>query len=166
MNVRRLARDGVFTALAVIIFVIELQIPELVPVPGVKLGLANIVTLAAMFLLGPADAGGILAARILLGGIFGGNLMAVAYSAAGGTLAYLAAFLTRNVVTEKQIWAASVLSALAHSVGQMIAAVVITATPSLALYLPAMLAVSVVTGLITGFAAQLAVARLKKILRD
>lgn len=166
MNVKRLARDGAFTALAVIIFVIELQIPELVPIPGVKLGLANIVTLAAMFLLGPADAGGILAARILLGGIFGGNLMAVAYSAAGGTLAYLTAFLMRNVVTEKQIWAASVLSALAHSVGQMIAAVVITATPSLALYLPAMLAVSVVTGLITGFAAQFAVARLKKVLRD
>ena len=165
MDVKRLARDGVFTAVAVTIFVIELQIPELVPIPGVKLGLANIVTLAAMFLMGPADTAGILACRIILGGIFGGNLMAIAYSAAGGALAYLAALFLRKIVTSRQIWVASVFSALAHSLGQMAAAVAITATPSLALYLPAMLAISVVTGLLTGFAAQFAVARLGTLLR-
>lgn len=165
MSVKRLTRDGVFTAVAVTVFVIELQIPELVPIPGVKLGLANIVTLAAMFLLGPADAAGILAARILLGGLFGGNLMAVLYSAAGGAMAYLTALLLRRIVTPGQIWVVSVFSALSHSLGQMAAAVLITRTPGLALYLPAMLAVSVVTGLLTGFAAQFAVARLGNVLR-
>ncbi len=165
MDLKRLARDGVFTAVAVVIFVIELQIPELLPIPGVKLGLANTVTLAALFLLGPADAGAILACRILLGGVLGGNLMAVVYSAAGGAAAYLTALFLRGHVTERQIWVVSVFSALAHSLGQMAAAVAVTATPSLVLYLPAMLAASVVTGLLTGFAAQFAVARLGKIRR-
>lgn len=164
MGIKRLARDGVFTAVALTVFVIELQIPELVPIPGVKLGLSNIVTLAAMFLMGPWDAGGILLCRIILGSIFGGNLMALAYSAAGGAAAYLASLLMRRIVTEKQIWAASVFSALAHSLGQMAAAVLITATPSLAMFLPPMLAISVVTGLLTGLAAQLAVERLEKVL--
>lgn len=165
MGVKRLARDGVFAAVATVIFMVELRLPELAPIPGVKLGLANIVTLAALFLMGPADAAGVLCTRIVLGGVFAGNLMAVAYSAAGGAAAYLAALLFKKLVTERQIWVVSVFMALAHSLGQMAAAVLLTATPGLVVYLPPMLAAGVLTGLLTGFAAQFAVGRLGPILR-
>ncbi len=165
MSARRLARDGVFAAVATVIFMVELRLPELTPIPGVKPGLANIVTLAALYLMGPADAAGIACTRIVLGGVFAGNLMAVAYSAAGGAAAYLTALLMRKLVTEKQIWVSSVFMALAHCLGQMAAAVLLTATPGLTVYLPPMLAAGVVTGTLTGFAAQFAVGRLKPILR-
>ena len=78
----RLTLDALFTAAALTFFVIELQIPS-IGIPGVKLGLANIVTVTAAFLIGPWDAGAILLCRILLGGLFSGQIMALWYSLAG-----------------------------------------------------------------------------------
>lgn len=72
MNTKRITTNAVFTAIALTIFMVELQIPPMVPIPGVKLGLANIVTVFAVFKLGSKDAACILFARILLGGMFSG----------------------------------------------------------------------------------------------
>ena len=104
MKTKRLTRISMLTAVALTIFVVELQIPAPVPIPGVKLGLANIVTVCAMFLFGPADTALILAARILLGSFFSGRITSLFYSLAGGTLCYLIMLLLRRIVSERQIW--------------------------------------------------------------
>ncbi len=163
MKVKELTRMALLTAIALTIFMIEAQIPPVVPLPGVKLGLANIVTVYAVFVLGPGMASNILACRIFLGAVFAGNFSTIFYSAAGGACAILATIALRKVLTEKQIWVAGCLGAIAHSIGQIIMAAWLSGTPSLVMYLPVMVAISVVTGLFTGLCAQFLVNRGKNL---
>lgn len=165
MRVKRLTRDAVLTAVALTIFMVELQLPELVPVPGVKLGLANIVTLVTLFTVGPWDALAVLVCRVVLGALFAGSPAALLYSLTGGLLAFGVMALMKKVVTEKQIWVASVFAAMGHNLGQIGAAVLVTGTPSLALYLPVLMISGVITGLFTGLAGQYAAGRLRKIFK-
>ena len=164
MNVKRLTFDALLTAVALTIFVVELNIPLSVGIPGVKLGLANIVTVVAFFLLGPGDAAAILYARILLGSLFSGQIMALWYSLAGGTLCYLATLLLRKFLTDRQLWVAGVVGAMAHNVGQMTVALAVTRTPALLYYLPVLMVSGIAAGLFTGLTAQFTHNRLKKIL--
>ena len=154
VKVRKLTRMAMLTAIALTIFMIEAQIPPLVPIPGIKLGLANIVTVFAVFAMGPGEAASILFARIFLGAVFAGNFSTVLYSGAGGLCAILITIGLRKVLTHQQLWVAGALSAIGHSLGQMAVAIAITATPSLAVYLPVMIICSVITGLFTGLCAQ------------
>ena len=110
---KRLAVLAMFTAIALTIFVAEAQIPPVVPIPGVKLGLANIVTLIAMALLGRRQAGEILLVRIVLGSVFTGGVSAMLFSIAGGVLAYLVMCLTIRRLPERLLWVVSVLAAFA-----------------------------------------------------
>lgn len=159
MKTKRIALLGLLTAIALTIFMIEAQIPAVIPIPGVKLGLSNIVTVFAVFTLGPWDGVAVLACRIFLGAVFAGNFSTILYSAAGGFLSILVTTGLRKVLKENQIWAAGCLGAIAHSVGQMIAAIAITRTPGLLVYLPVLVIISIFTGLFTGFCAQLLIKR-------
>lgn len=159
MKTKRIALLGLLTAIALTIFMIEAQIPAVVPIPGVKLGLSNIVTVFAVFTLGPWDGVAVLACRIFLGAVFAGNFSTILYSAAGGFLSILVTMGLRKILKENQIWAAGCLGAIAHSVGQMIAAIAITRTPGLLVYLPVLVIISIFTGLFTGFCAQLLIKR-------
>ena len=159
MKTRKPTLLALLTAIALTIFMVEAQIPALVPIPGIKLGLANIVTVFAVFALGPKDACLVLTARIFLGAVFAGNFSTIFYSAAGGALAIAVTIGLRRILTKKQLWVAGALGAVAHSIGQMAMAVVLTLTPGLLVYLPAMIAVSIVTGTFTGLCAQFLVNR-------
>ena len=159
MKTKRIALLGLLTAIALTIFMIEAQIPAVIPIPGVKLGLSNIVTVFAVFTLGPWDGVAVLACRIFLGAVFAGNFSTILYSAAGGFLSILVTMGLRKVLKENQIWAAGCLGAIAHSVGQMIAAIAITRTLGLLVYLPVLVIISIFTGLFTGFCAQLLIKR-------
>ena len=159
MKTRKLTQMALLTAIALTIFMVEAQIPALVPVPGVKLGLSNIVTVFAVFAMGPKEAASILFARVFLGAIFAGNFSTIFYSAAGGALAIVVTIFLRKILTEKQLWVAGVMGAIAHSIGQMAMAMLLLGTPSLAVYLPVMIAISIVTGLFTGLCAQYLVNR-------
>ena len=159
MKTRKVTLLALLTAIALTIFMVEAQIPALVPIPGIKLGLANIVTVFAVFALGPKDACLILAARIFLGAVFAGNFSTIFYSAAGGALAIAVTIGLRKILTKKQLWVAGALGAVAHSIGQMAMAMLLTLTPGLLVYLPAMIAVSIVTGTFTGLCAQFLVNR-------
>ena len=152
-DTKRLVRIAVLAAAALGIFVLEAQIPAPVPVPGVKLGLANVVTLTAMVLLGRKEAGAVLAVRLLLGSMFTGSFSALLYSVAGGVLAYAVMALLLPLFPEKRLWALSALAAIAHNVGQLCAAVLVTETPALFWYAPALLISAVLTGVFTGVAA-------------
>ena len=159
MKIRKLTTMAMLCAVALIIFVIEAQIPALVPIPGIKLGLSNIITVFAVFMLGSWEAVLILAARIFLGAVFAGNFSTIFYSAAGGALAILTTIGLKQILKKEQLWIAGCLGAVAHSVGQMTAAILISGTPGLIVYLPVMILCSVITGAFTGLCAQLLVKR-------
>ncbi len=149
-SAKRITLDAILTALALIIFIVELQIPEIVPIPGVKLGLANVITLIAVFELGPADAIVILLLRIGMGSMFSGRISAMLYSLAGGLLCYAVTLLLKKIVSEKQIWVCGVIGAACHNIGQILTAVLITGTPALFAYFPILMVSGIVTGSFTG----------------
>lgn len=163
MNTKKLVRLALLTAIALTIFMLEAQIPPVVPIPGVKLGLANIVTVFAVFILGAKEAAAVLFCRIFLGAVFAGNFSTIFYSAAGGLLAILVTIGLRRVLSKKQIWIAGSLAAVAHSIGQVAMAALLTSTPYVLVYLPVLIPVSIVTGLFTGLCAQFMINRGEKL---
>ena len=154
MQTKKITYMALLTALALIIFVLESYIPVPIPIPGVKLGLANIVTLYALWTLRPCEAFSILVIRIVLGSMFAGQLMSLLYSLGGGLLCFVLTLAARRILSERQIWISSVLGAMAHNVGQILVAIAVTATPVVAVYLPLLLISAIITGCFTGFAAQ------------
>jgi heptaprenyl diphosphate synthase len=162
MSIKRIATIAALTAIALTIFMLEAQIPVIIAVPGVKLGLSNIVTLIAVYILSKRDAGIILALRIMLGSIFAGNSMIFLYSAAGGLLSFASVCLTSSFLREKQIWAVGVLSAIAHNAAQIAVAALVMDSLALFWYLPWLIIAAIITGAFTGLSAQFAVNILKK----
>ena len=160
---KKLALMAVLTAIALTIFMLESQIPAPVPVPGVKLGLANVITLTAMLILGRREAGAVLAVRIVMGAAFAGSPAALIYSAAGGVLAYIVMCLLVGVIPEKRLWALSALSAVAHNMGQLAACTLVVKTPGVFVYAPALIVSGVITGIFTGFAAMYLVRAVRKL---
>ena len=154
LKTKKLTLLGLLSAIALTIFMVEAQIPPVVPLPGVKLGLANIVTVFAVFALGPKEGAAVLFVRIFLGAVFAGNFSTIFYSAAGGACAIGITIVLRKILKDNQLWVAGCFGAVAHSVGQMTMAVILTGTPALIVYLPIMIAISIVTGLFTGLCAQ------------
>jgi len=161
MSTKRLTRDALLAAVALTIFAVEARFPSIVPIPGVKLGLANIVTVWALFTLGPVDAAAILLVRIILGSVFCGSATTLIYSLSGGVLCFMLSLLMRRFVTERQIWVVSVLGAMAHNAGQLIAATLVMHSFAIWAYAPVLLLSGIVSGTITGIAAQLLYKRLK-----
>lgn len=163
MSAKQLTRDALLCAIALTIFMIEAQIPALVPIPGVKLGLANIVTIYAVFVYGPKDALAILLVRIVLGSIFSGQITTILYSLAGGLLCFCVVVLIRKFLSERQIWVASVIGAIFHNIGQIIVAILITSTWRLVVYLPVLMVSGILTGLFTGLCAQFLYGKMKNL---
>ena len=161
---------SILTAVALIVFIIEAQIPVPVPIPGAKLGLANVITLFALFFnpkkgnaavaLTTADVFMMLICRIILGAVFSGRIIAFIYSITGGLLGFAAAAALKRFVSDRQIWVCGVAGAVFHNAGQILAAMVVTGTPSIAALLPVMTITAVITGIITGLAAQFTLQRL------
>lgn len=159
MKVKKLTPLALLSAIALTIFMVEAQIPALVPIPGVKLGLANIVTVFTVFALGAKEGAAVLFVRVFLGAVFAGNFSTIFYSAAGGVCAIGITIVLQKILKKNQLWVAGCLGAVAHSIGQMVMAILLTGTPGLAVYLPVMIAISIVTGLFTGLCAQFLVNR-------
>lgn len=139
------------TALALALSYMERFIPLqlVIPIPGFKLGLANIVTLTALFLLKTKYAFAILAVRCILGAVFGGGITGLAFSLCGGLLAMTAMVLIKKT-NLFSVYGISVAGAAAHNVGQIIAAMVLMNSIYVGAYLPWLLLVGIATGLLTG----------------
>ena len=161
MKAKKIAYLSLLTAVALIIFIIELRIPNLAPIPGVKLGLANIVTVYALYHFSPGDTALLLTARILLGAVFAGNISALVYSASGAFLCLVGMSVLRRFIDEKHIYIASILGAVLHNIGQTAAAVLMMRTLSVVVYLPFLLVSGCIAGLFTGLCAQVLVNKLK-----
>ena len=159
MKTKKLTTLSMLTAIALTIFMVEAQIPPLTPIPGIKMGLSNIITVFIVFAIGPKEAAAVLFVRVFLGAVFAGNFSTIFYSAAGGLCAILTTIGLRKILTKKQLWVAGVCGAIAHSIGQMAMAIALLATPGLIAYLPVMIIASIVSGTFTGCCAQLLVNR-------
>ncbi len=163
MKTKQLARTALLAALALILFVLEAQIPVLLPIPGFKLGLSNLVTLAAMQLLGRKEAAFVLTVRVLLGSFITGTVSALLYSIAGGVCAYAVMALCLFVIRrQEQLWVVSVLGSVAHMVGQMTVAVFVLGTATILAYGFVLMIASVVTGAFNGLCAMLLCRALKR----
>ena len=159
MTARRLTENALLTAVALILFTVEAQMPAPVPIPGVKLGLANIVTVWAVCMLGPADALCILLCRIFLGAVFAGNMSVLLYSLSGGLFSLCALLLLRRVTTRNQLWICAVFAAIAHNAGQIAAAMLIMRSRAVIAYFPVLALSGAAAGLFTGLCAQFLAAR-------
>ena len=150
---KRLTLCAILVALAMALSYTERFIPlqMIVPLPGVKLGLANIVTLIALYLMGPKAAFAILIPRCIFGAVFGGGITGLMFSLTGGILAMLTMTLAKKVPVFS-IYGVSILGAAAHNIGQICASMTIMHSVYIGAYLPYLLVIAIFTGLATGAA--------------
>lgn len=154
-HARCLARKGVLLALALTLSYLEAMLPLnlLIPLPGVKLGLANVATLASLYLLDPSSVLSLTLLRCLLGAAFGGGWMSLLFSLSGGMLSTVVMAAAKHLPW-LSIYGVSLLGAAAHGIGQIASACLLTATAAVAAYLPLLLLAGMATGLaIAGMAA-------------
>ena len=142
---------AILISMALVLSYVERFLPlqMLIPLPGIKLGLANIVTLMALFFLGEKYAFTILILRCILGAVFGGGISALLFSLTGGLLAMSIMSLSKRN-KRISVYGVSILGAAAHNVGQILAAMVLMSSVYVIGYLPYLLGVSVLTGMATG----------------
>ena len=148
---KRISLCAVLIALAMALSYTERFIPLqlVVPLPGIKLGLANIVTLVALYLFKTKYAYMILLPRCVLGAVFGGGITGLLFSLCGGVLA-LAIMAFAKKLPLFSIYGVSILGAAAHNIGQILASMALMNSVYIGAYLPYLLIVAVFTGLITG----------------
>ena len=151
---KHIALCAVLTALALGLSTLENLFPVtlVVPLPGVKLGLANIVTVFALYALGPGQALLILVGRCLLGAVFAGNMNALIFSLLGGFSAMLV-MIGLSRFRRLSIYGVSIGGAAAHNCGQVAAACLTLGSGAPLYYLPVLLGASLLTGAVTGVAA-------------
>ncbi len=157
-NTRRITLYGVLVALALILSFVECQIPAFFAVPGMKIGLTNIVVLFALYAEGEKSAVIINIVRILLLALLFGNAMSMAFSLAGAVLCALVMILLKRT-GKFGITGVSCAGALSHNVGQILVAMIVMNTRAIALYLPILWATGIVSGIIVGIAGGVVVSR-------
>ena len=150
--------------MALILFIIELRLPNLCPIQGVKLGLANIVTVYAVYNFKISETAMLLFARIFLGSLFSGNISSIFYSISGGILCFIGMIILKNIVPEKYMFISSIIGAILHNTGQILMAMLLMKTVSVIAYYPILLFSGCIAGLFTGIIAQIIVSK-EKILR-
>lgn len=161
MHARKLTVLALFTTLSLAIYAVESAIPPLVPIPGVKLGLANIVTLVLLHCASPRDAFLALIARILLSALLFGNALSLLYSLLGGSFSLLAMMLGARLLQKRLVFLTGALGGLAHNMGQLLIALIVTATPGIAAYLPFLILSGILTGLFTGLCGEFSIRLLR-----
>ena len=154
---------AVFLTFALVCSYIESLIPIPFGVPGMKLGLTNVVIILLLYLFGPFDAIVVSILRVLLIGFMFGNLYSLCYSLAGGLLSFICMYLLYRFSKFKMI-TVSVVGGVMHNVGQLIVAIFFFDTGYLIYYLPVLLISGVVTGALIGVIAQAVYSRVDKFL--
>lgn len=152
-SVRRMVIIGLLAALSLSIFLLEGAVSPAFPVPGAKIGLANAVTVAALYLLPrERDALCVLLARIVLAAAFGGGPMVLTYSLCGGLMSF-AAMIALKRAGYFSLQGVSAAGGFFHNLGQMLAAVWITKSSGLWFYFPLLAGLGIFSGFVTGFLA-------------
>lgn len=162
MRKSRVALFGVFVALALIFSYVESLIPFHIGIPGVKLGLANLIIVIALYKMSLKEAYLLSVTRIVLAGFIFGNLFSILYSLAGGLLSLSAMALLKKV-DGFSIMGVSIAGGVMHNIGQLIVAMLVVETFSVIYYVPVLLIAGLITGLVIGIAANEMLKRLVNI---
>ena len=157
----RLASFGVFVALALIFSYIETLLPFQIGIPGVKLGLANLVIVIALYRMPVGEVYLLSGVRVVLTGFLFGNLMSILYSLAGGILS-LTVMWGMKRIRSVSILGVSIAGGVFHNIGQLLAAALMVETYGVFSYLPVLL----ISGLLTGFVIGLAAGEMLKRIRS
>ncbi len=158
-KIKSIALFGMMVALAFTFSYLESLIPFDFAIPGVKLGLANLVVVVALYTMKPSEALCIVIIRIFLAGLTFGNAYSLAYSLCGGLLSYAVMLLFKK--TKLSIIGVSMLGGIFHNIGQIIVAAIVLGTARIAYYLPVLLVSGVATGLAIGIVSKLITDRVK-----
>ena len=155
----RVAYFGVFTALALIFSYVESLIPFQIGIPGVKLGLANLIIVIALYKMSLREAYLLSVTRVVLAGLIFGSRFSILYSLAGALLSLtVMAFLKKS--GGFSILGVSIAGGVMHNVGQLIVAMFVVQTFSVSYYIPVLLIAGLITGLVIGIAADSMLRRL------
>ena len=155
MTTKKMTTMALLLSVSLIIFTIESQLPPPAALPGIKWGLANVVTLIAIYLVGKKEACAILLMRIFMTAVIAGSGLSLIYSLSGGILSFLVMSIFSKFLSLDKIWVTSAFGALAHNIGQLTAACMV-------MELPIMMISGALCGLITGLAAKFTLKALAK----
>ena len=158
---KNIALFGMMVALAFTFSYLESLIPFNFGIPGVKLGLANLVVVVALYTMKPSEAFFIAVVRIFLAGLTFGNVYSLAYSLCGGILSFAVMALVKK--TKLSIIGVSMLGGICHNIGQIVVAAIVMETARIAYYLPVLLVAGLATGLLLGIVSKLIIDRVDKI---
>ena len=161
MSTKKITLSALMVALAMILSYLEAMIPFSFGIPGIKLGLANLVVLTALYLFGPAQALLISVVRIFLISITFGSMAALVYSLGGGILSFVVMLILSRIKGFSVI-GVSVAGGVSHNIGQLIAAALVVENLNLLFYFPVLLAAGVITGLLIGIAVKAILPALQK----
>ncbi len=161
LSARTIALLAMMIALALVFSYVESLIPINFGIPGVKLGLANLVIVAALYLMGGRQALIISVVRIILAGLLFGNMFSIIYSLAGGLLS-LAVMVLIKRTGRVSVVTVSVAGGISHNIGQLLVAMVFVANLNLIFYLPVLLLAGFLTGLVIGIVCRLVLPRIKQ----
>lgn len=161
MKSSKISTYGLLIALAFILSYIEALFPPPVPIPGIKLGLANLVVLADLYTMGVKEAFVLSLIRIILVGLTFGNMSTMLFSLAGGILSWLVMSLLKQVKSFSLV-GVSVAGAVSHNIGQIITAIFVTENINIIYYLPFLLLSGLITGAVIGIIGAMIIKRIKK----
>ena len=153
MPVKKLTLLALFPPAPLPLAAIENAFPPLVPLPGIKLGLANIATLVLLLHFSPKETLAVLLSRVLLTTFFFGQAMSLLYSLAGGLLSLVVMAAAIKLFHRKYLFLTGALGGLFHNMGQLAAAFLVTSTPGILGYFPFLALGGILTGLFTGLCA-------------
>lgn len=165
MTAKKTALYGMFLALALVAGYVEQLIPVNPGIPGVKLGLANIVTMILLYVLGLRASVIVSALRILLSGFLFGNGFAIIYSAAGAALSILVMIILKKTGKFSCV-GVSVAGGVFHNVGQILVAMVVLETKALYYYLPILILSGLAAGFLVGILSGILIRRLSPVIRQ
>ncbi|MBQ4526897.1 MAG: Gx transporter family protein [Clostridia bacterium] len=163
MKTKKIVQLALFACLSVCIYAVESLIPPILPVPGVKLGLANVITLVVIYVIGTGESLLTLLIRITITTLLFGQVMSFLFSMAGGILSWIVMVLLSKIMDRCNIWAVSVFGAFAHNGGQILIAVAVTRQLAVAYYFLFLVISSVITGVFTGICAKYCIEKAEKI---
>ena len=164
VSVKKMVLLALFATIALTIFVVESALPPLAPIPGIKLGLANVITLILLLLFSEKDALIVLFVRIILGSMCAGQMMSFMYSLCGGLLCFAIMATINRLLRKKYIFITSIFGAIAHNIGQIGVAIVMTGSLSILLYVPLLMISGILTGCFTGLCAFFAAPKIRHIM--
>lgn len=159
MTTKKTAQLGVYIALAMILSYVESLIPFSFGVPGIKLGLTNVVTVIMMYTYGIPGALGVAVLRAVLSGLMFGNAFSIIYSVAGCVLSFIFMYILKKT-NHFAIISVSAAGGVMHNVGQLIVAANVVKTYSVIYYAPVLIIAGVFTGIIIGIVSDEIVKRI------